>query len=681
MIPGGLKVSDAVLAPRSTPGPRAGGTWQRFLLCVGLLLFPTGWGLLSAPLPILSSETSPADPDAVSYYRDDSNRLTLEQVARLPADAWKPVPGGVPNFGFIDGTIWVRLQVVNQTQEHNFVLEFGYALLDHVHVFFFDSPEDFSAARPQLARFAREDPELRCIGDRHPISHRAIAARLPALPFELAPGESRLIVISVRTESASQFPLGIYTREFHAQKVVYDTLIHGLYFGLMIAMITYNLFVAFSSRSLAYLYYVGYVFFTTLFFFCLSGLAYRYSIPPGTFLRSDALPAYVGLFCTCIFLFAERFLEAKRNIPQARKLLFALAGYSFFAAVVSLFVPYRIAAIIAMAPGLVVPFVLLPIALIAWRKGFRPARYYSLAWVILLLAYGQRTVVQYGFIPTSPFVIEYGVLIATGLETMLLALALGDRFRDLERQRVELARLHRDLELARDIQVSLLPRAVPDVPGLKLHPRLRAMETVGGDYYDFRVTEHGIGVLLADVSGHGVPAALVVSSVKLGFWFQRGSISAPDRLLSSMNDILRGNIGGGFVTAAYFYYDADSRQLLMGNAGHPPVLLQRHARADLIELRPFGRVLGVRTEGTYSTESQVLQPGDRILMFSDGLFEQRTVRGELLGIERLYALLEGNRSLTGEGLADHLMEFVIEWVGGAERLRDDVALIVADVTE
>ena len=89
----------------------------------------------------------------------------------------------------------------------------------------------------------------------------------------------------------------------------------------------------------------------------------------------------------------------------------------------------------------------------------------------------------------------------------------------------------------------------------------------------------------------------------------------------------------------------------------------------------------MRTEGTYSTESQVLQPGDRILMFSDGLFEQRTVRGELLGIERLYALLEGNRSLTGEGLADHLMEFVIEWVGGAERLRDDVALIVADVTE
>ncbi len=628
-------------------------------------LFPLGAQPPSAPLP--SDPNVPGE--ALRYFRDPSNQMTFAQIAALPERSWQEVPGGVPSFGFTRDTLWLRISMRNDSSSREFVLEFGYPLLDHVQVYMWPT----GAARSA-------DPEEVCIGDQHPLSRREVQGRMPAAIVAVPPGTTQVVYAAVRTETTMQFPLRVFPREVYAHRLEEDSLIHGLYFGLMVSMMAFNLFVASTSRSLTYVFYVGYVLFSTLFFFCVQGLAVRYSFPPGTFWRNEAVPAYLGAFTLFICLFTMRFLRTEKYAPGGRRVLLAMAGYELIAIALSFFVPYRFAAAMLLIPGVVMPFLLLPIAIICWKRGFPAARYFVLAWVLLLFAYAHRVLTMFAILPADPFWIEYGVLIATGVEATLLAMALGDRMRFLQKQQAQLASLQHEIELARGIQESLLPRETPQVAGLEINVRHRSMAEVGGDFYDFRTTEHGVGVLLADVSGHGVPAALVVSVVKTGFWFQSESLTSPHLLLASMSDILNGKIGEEFVTASYFYYDEAKGRVFVGNAGHPPLLLQKAGEAALLEVRPLGRVLGLQMPGVFQTESYDLKTGDRILMYTDGVFEQTNPRGELFGTRRLHEYLMRNRSMDGGSLARGLMDEVTQWAGGAERLDDDVAILVADGT-
>jgi len=239
-----------------------------------------------------------------------------------------------------------------------------------------------------------------------------------------------------------------------------------------------------------------------------------------------------------------------------------------------------------------------------------------------------------------------------------------------------LERLLGEMEIARSLQRSLLPAAPPQLPGMEIEVRYQAMTRVGGDFYDFRATESGLGVLLADVSGHGVPAALIVSIVKMAFWFQRNNLARPDRLLADMNEILLENIGGEFVTASYFFVDQGRRKLLAANAGHPALLVQRARDGAIEELRPVGRILGPLPTGQYELVERALEDGDRLIAFTDGLLDARNHNDELFGMERLRFLLLEHTHLSAAELADLLMNEIAVWCGQMEDPGDDIALIV-----
>jgi hypothetical protein len=177
--------------------------------------------------------------------------------------------------------------------------------------------------------------------------------------------------------------------------------------------------------------------------------------------------------------------------------------------------------------------------------------------------------------------------------------------------------LHLELDTARGIQQNLIPVAPPEVPGLRIAARYRAMQIVGGDFYDFRTNlpenaeEVGgqVGVLLADVSGHGIPAALIVSMVKLAFWYQKHELPPPGTLFDRMNDLLRDNISGEFVTGCYAHIDLDRMVLTTSNAGHPPLMLWKRASGELLELRPNGRLLGLMPDAQFDVQSVPVEQG------------------------------------------------------------------------
>jgi hypothetical protein len=243
--------------------------------------------------------------------------------------------------------------------------------------------------------------------------------------------------------------------------------------------------------------------------------------------------------------------------------------------------------------------------------------------------------------------------------------------------------LHLELDAARTIQQSLIPVAPPRLDGVRIAARYRAMQIVGGDFYDFRTGpgENTLGIVLADVSGHGIPAALIVSMVKLAFWYQKDRLPAPGTLFTRMNEILLNNIGGEFVTGCYVWIDLARMELATSNAGHPPLFLWKGRARELRELRPAGRLLGLMPDPRFDVETAGLEQGDRIVLYTDGVFEAPSAdaQGEQFGLTRLRSFIAENAHLSPERFADRLMETVTGWCGGANRIADDIALVVIDV--
>jgi len=238
----------------------------------------------------------------------------------------------------------------------------------------------------------------------------------------------------------------------------------------------------------------------------------------------------------------------------------------------------------------------------------------------------------------------------------------------------EFNEIQKELDIARRIQSAILPPAYPYSPHFQVAARYSPMTSVAGDFYDFLVAEEKqAGLLVADVSGHGVPAALIASMVKLAASSQRANAAEPSELLSGMNQALFGNTQNQFVTAAYVHLDADSASLSYAAAAHPPMLLLRGG--DVISVEENGLMLAAFSFATYSTAVRSLENRDRLLLYTDGILEAANGRGEEFGHERLSSLLAESGSLSPEKAADHIISAIQSW----SRIQsDDLTVLVCD---
>jgi phosphoserine phosphatase RsbU/P len=242
--------------------------------------------------------------------------------------------------------------------------------------------------------------------------------------------------------------------------------------------------------------------------------------------------------------------------------------------------------------------------------------------------------------------------------------------------RERLYALDRELALARRIQSSILPSAMPWVPGLTVGARYEPMTAVAGDFYDFlEAREGGLGVLVADVSGHGVPAALIASMVKVATAAQRSRADHPAEVLAGLNEALAGQLGGQYVTAAYLFLDRERGVMRYGAAGHPPILRWR-ADESVQELMENGLPLGLMEVAAYGEIEQPLRPGDRFLLYTDGLVEAADAGGEFLGLDRVREEVVHGARLPATALADRLASRVGAWSNG--NAGDDVTIVVVD---
>ncbi|MBN1533351.1 MAG: PP2C family protein-serine/threonine phosphatase [Spirochaetes bacterium] len=283
-----------------------------------------------------------------------------------------------------------------------------------------------------------------------------------------------------------------------------------------------------------------------------------------------------------------------------------------------------------------------------------------------------------------PWIGQYGFFAFV----LAVAGALGDRFVNLyneavraTKERSELIAIQQELRIARQIQQSILPERTPRIPGLTVTARYLPMGAVGGDFYDFQVIGdgQGLGVLVADVTGHGVPASLIASMMKVAFTFQRDLLAEPGLLMNNLNVMFHEKVRDNYITAGYLIIDRGRMRLTHASAGHLPVLHLDRSGREISELKPKGVLLGMDPGVRYTTQSCGIAPGSRIIIFTDGIIEAASAHGELFGEARFRDIVLATADLGPEEFADRVILAVNEFIPAGHEPQDDITLVVIDV--
>lgn len=255
------------------------------------------------------------------------------------------------------------------------------------------------------------------------------------------------------------------------------------------------------------------------------------------------------------------------------------------------------------------------------------------------------------------------------------ALRVAQMVRQQQAEAQERERIEQELRVARLIQQTLLPKAVPEPPGWKVAVYYQPAREVGGDFYDFISLPDGrLGLVVGDVAGKGVPAALVMATTRS---ILRGAAQpsiSPGQVLERANEMLCPDIPVNmFVTCLYAVLDSASGLLQYANAGHDLPYL-RHA-GGVAELRATGMPLGLMPGMRYEDKKVLLEPGDKVLLYSDGLVEAHNPQQEMFGFPRLRKSIAEHPIGGGVTLVDFLLAKLAQFTGDDWEQEDDITLV------
>jgi sigma-B regulation protein RsbU (phosphoserine phosphatase) len=243
-----------------------------------------------------------------------------------------------------------------------------------------------------------------------------------------------------------------------------------------------------------------------------------------------------------------------------------------------------------------------------------------------------------------------------GFLILLAALATVAVRRVLTTER-KLLDVEQELSTARRIQNWIIPQSLPAITGAHLATRYQPMTAVAGDFYDFLATSDDLlTILVADVSGHGVPAALVACMLKVCFAAQRNNAADPAAILSGLSLMLRGSLGGQYLTAACAAIDMKAHTITYAGAGHPPTLLARGTTGELVLLAENGLFIGPFPNAAYANISVRFSSGDSLLLYTDGITEASDSNGEEFGGDKLGQFLLQSNGFEPAVILDRLFE-------------------------
>src|ERR687884_663536 len=263
------------------------------------------------------------------------------------------------------------------------------------------------------------------------------------------------------------------------------------------------------------------------------------------------------------------------------------------------------------------------------------------------------------------------------------AVQVAQLVRQQQKQAQERERIEQELRVARLIQQTLLPKHVPDLEGYQLAAYYQPAREVGGDFYDFLELDEGhLGLVVGDVTDKGVPAAIVMATTRTMLRASAQRLDSPGEVLKRVNDVIVRDIPPNmFITCLYAILEPKSGVLRYSNAGHDlPYLRHKGRPGDASELRARGMPLGLMPGMFYEEKEIVLDRGDSVLFYSDGLVEAHDPERKMFGFPRLQGLVGAHRS-DGPAMVNFLLSELARFTGEEWEQEDDITLVTLDRSE
>lgn len=544
-----------------------------------------------------------------------------------------------------------------------------------------------------------------------PLREQAVAHRFPVVPLRggRAPAE---VLIHIRSINTIIFRLELWNAEAFAR---HDRLAHfftGALLALLIVMSVYNSFLYFSLRDPAYLYYTLYV----LMFFAyqaeLNGVT-AYAFPDAPAWRGKVLVISTAAGCLAVTMFFRSFL---REAPLALRLRRSIDGLVLLSAVflsVGLFVTSPL--LNSYANLHVTVFILILVissGQAAWR-GYRPARLLVVSWLVMFFGSLIFALRNLGILPSN-VVTDHAIQTGAALEVILVSLALADRINVMKSQlaaanadledrvtertselKITLDELTKrdtvmqlELDLASRLQQNLLP-ASPSLGRLKINAGNRSFSRVGGDFYDSMVLPDGREcVLIADVSGHGLPAALITTMLKVLFLEATRTATSIPAILDQVNTALLPALPGHDYATFFLIVLSPNGTLEYCGGAHPDALLLRRGSRSVERLNTNDVMLGMfsnedlnREPGTlFRSGRSTVAGGDRLLLYTDGIVEALNEEQEEYQSVRLESSFVSARDLSGPEVYGRIFADFDAFLG-SRSAQDDVTVLVVEVQD
>jgi len=422
------------------------------------LIFLVSANSTSAKENVLTDDVSfPMSAD-FQFFEDSEHQYDFEEIEALPDDAWKSISAESASFGFTRSQYWVRADVVNNTSEtQNLVLEIDYVLLDDV---------VFKGVKSNGELLELATGDSRPFYPRH-IDHPSILFR-----FQLHRDESISVITRVKTKGSMLLPMYLWSEKEFLEVSAGEQKVHFFYYGALAVIIAINLAVFFTLREKLYLFYslavAGYL----VFFASSRGFIHQSVIPHAPDLNSRLFLISMPFLALFSLLFARGFMRTYRGSPILDKAIIGMIVFEVFNLGISFFLDYDFVVRVSAVGGILLFLVLFFAGPVSWYKGKRSGIYFTIAWIPLTLGFAITTGRSSGFMPNN-FWTEYAMQLGSGLEALILTLALADRLYREREKKIHAQEQNLEVAKQRNRTQSLLAQTMSRDPVTQLLNRNR----------------------------------------------------------------------------------------------------------------------------------------------------------------------------------------------------------------
>ncbi len=381
--------------------------------CVALLWWPGAKAQSTIATVHMGNQDMLGLGDRIEFLEDPANQFTVDSVRSHPPSAWQKSQVETPNFGYTDSAYWFRVRLINsELRPLDALLAIQYPLLDHIEVYMFERGQRIVEA---------------LTGDIYPFEQRPLRHRDFLFPVTLHWDEPVDVYIKVRTEGSTQLPIALWNAKRFSLIDQDEQLIKALYYGMMLLLVIYNLFLFMSIREWPYLYYVGLASSLLALMAGAHGFMFQYVYPDSPYLQELVMLLAVPSTMLFASLFATFFLRLDSTAPRLYGLLNVISGLFLACMLGAFFLPYDVSTRISVFLAIPASLVIMCVGPYAWLKGQTSARYFTIAWFFLLTGIFVGAASKFGFLPRNAFT-EYSISWGSALEAILLSFALADRF-------------------------------------------------------------------------------------------------------------------------------------------------------------------------------------------------------------------------------------------------------------